>query len=206
MTKPNALLQWQQTALRPVELPTGIRALVKLPNVPALVAAHAFPQELRQLASKFATTGITIAELEEEDVGRFLAFRYELTARAVKYLAPRGSKAWDKFLTTGESPEVEGWEAVSLTGSELREMEIDMDDLDALVRIAGRQATTLAITFASRLERGTLDEQTREAMAEGADGPTIADMAPFRRERGSDVRRADRKDVRSTPVVAARDS
>lgn len=201
MTKANALLQWQATALRPVELPTGQRALVRLPNVPALVAAGAFPQELRNLAAKYATAGIEVSKLGEDEIGAFLGLTYDLIARSLKYLAPKGSEAWDQFLTTGESPEVEGWEPVSLTGAELREMDVDQDDLDQLGKIAGRMTTTLVVTYTSRLERGLLAATDRPPEV---DEPTVPEMAPFHRQPGGDVRGPDSEDVRGAPVGAAR--
>lgn len=198
----NALAAWGSSALRAVELPTGTLALLRLPNVAALVAANAFPQELRILASKYATSGIEVDKLKPEELGRFLAFTYDLIARALRYMAPEGSKAWLAFVDTGESPEAEGWQPVSLTGAQIAEMDIDQDDLDALGKIVGRQVTVNTVTLSSRIDRGMV-ARPEPVDAVGGD-ETIDAFAPFRGQPGSSERGTDSEDVRPATIRSAR--
>jgi hypothetical protein len=200
MTGPkNALAAWGSSALRPVELPSGTRMLVKLPDVLDLLRHDRLPAELRELAFRYAQAGIEITSLSPEDLVQFVDFTYELTARLVKYIAPPDSQAWDAFRLTGESPTAEGWEPVSISAGELREMDIDQADLDALGRIAGRQATTNEITALSRFDRGLISaDDMKERIAADPDG-RVGDFAPFRGEPDGAAGGADREDVREAP-------
>jgi hypothetical protein len=179
-----------------------MRALVKLPNPAALAAADSLPQELRKLASRYATGGIELTKLEAEEVAPFLRFMYELMAGMVKYLAPEGSRAWEDYRTGGDDPADEGWEAVSLTGPALRELDVDQADLDALGAIAGRLKTLNEITFASRRDRGLIADG--ETVPE-KEGETVPGFAAFRGQPGSPERGPDSEDVRPAAVGAARD-
>src|SRR4029079_19194625 len=110
----NALAAWGVSALRPVQLPSGMKALVKLPDAGELIRNESLPQELRTMAARYSTGGIEISKLEPGEVAHFLRLTYELIARSVKYLALPTSPAWDAFLRDGGSPTDEGWEPVTL--------------------------------------------------------------------------------------------
>lgn len=181
MTGPkNALAAWGSSALRPVELPSGMKALVKLPDVLELLQHDRLPAELRELAFRYAQGGIDIAALGPEELLQFVNFTYELSARLVRYLATADSPAWDEFRATGASPTAEGWQAVSLTAAELREMDIDPADLEALGQIAGRQKTPNEVTALSRFDRGLLsDAELQERVGADPDG-RVSDFASFR--------------------------
>jgi len=209
----NALAQWGSVALRPVELPTGTRALVRLPNAPALVAADAFPQDLRQIAALHVSKGITYSELEPADFAKAARFTYEMIARSLRYLAPRESTAWDQFVEGGEEPEEYGWQKVDLTAADLAEMDIDQDDLDALGLIAMRKLTTFDVTFNSRLARGVISEQEqRQARRQleldkelaGGGGESLQDFAAFRGQSGGPERGDDGGPLADATVGASR--
>jgi hypothetical protein len=201
----NALAAWGQSALRPVQLPTGMKALVRLPEVAKLLQTDHFPEDLRALAHRYASGGINVAELQPDELVKFIQFTYEITAPMVRYLAPADSPAWDDFRSSGASPTVEGWQPVSLTGGELRELEVDQSDLDALAKIAARQATPNEITAMSRFDAGlaTLADVKGE-IASDPDG-RVSDFAPFHRGPGRADSGADGEDVLDEAVGASVD-
>lgn len=200
--KNGILARWGSSSLNAVELPSGMRALVKLPNPAQLAMAGSLPEELRELASKYASGGITISEVKPDELPVFLRFMYELMAGAVKYLAEPGSGAWEAFKASGGDPVDEGWQVVSLTGSELRELDISQPDLDALGLLVGRMSTFNEITFASRRDRGLLEPDTP---VPPKDGETVPDFATFRRQPASSERGDHGEDVRAAAVGAAGD-
>jgi hypothetical protein len=186
---------WGRSALRPVILPSGIKAIVRLPDVNELLKSDAFPEALRSMAGKYAVGGIEINALTPEEIGTFLRLQYELVARTVKYLAPPDSDAWDGF-RKGADPEVEGWEAVSLTAAFFAEGDVDEADISALVAIVGRNKTPNEVTIESRADLAlALDPN---------EGGRVSDYAGFRDEPERDQPRDDREDVRPTPVGASR--
>jgi hypothetical protein len=186
---------WGRSALRPVVLPSGIKAIVRLPDVGELLKSDAFPDSLRAMAGKYAVGGIEINSLTPEEIGTFLQLQYELVARTVKYLAPPDSKAWDEF-RKGPDPKDEGWEAVSLTSAFFAEGDVDEADISALVAIVGRNRTPNEVTIESRADLAlALDPN---------EGGRVSDYAGFRGEPERDQPRDDREDVRPTPVRATR--
>lgn len=202
----NALARWGRSALRPVVLPSGMKALVRLPDPGDLIRNEAFPQELRKMAGKFAVGGIEIAALKPDEVRTFLAMTYELVARSVKYLAPPESEAWDRFLTEGTEPAEEGWEVVSLPAEFFsnEEAEVDPADVEALAQIVGRQATPNEITVRSKFDLGLIGAAAMMAQKAAEEpGGRVSDFAGFRGEPGRDLDRADGEDVRDPAVRAS---
>jgi hypothetical protein len=197
----NALAAWSQSALRPVELPTGMKALVVLPDVNALLKHEKLPDELRAIAMQFATTGVDVGKLDGPAIVEFVRFSYELVADGLKWLAPPDSEAWDKFRETGDSPAVEGWEPVRLTGHELQEMTVDQGDIAALVAIVGRQKTPNEVTIESRIDRGLM---TRPKLED--DGERVGDYATFRGGTPSADAGVHGEDLREPPVGTGRRS
>ena len=203
--KNGILSAWGSTALRPVELPSGLKVLLKLPDVNDLVLRDALPADLRDLAMRYAQGGIEITKLDSNDLKRFIQFTYELISRSIRYMAAPDSPAWDDFRRTGSDPSVEGWQPVTLTAGELSEMDVDPDDVAALGQIAGRQKTPNEITAMSRFDRGLLSaDQVAAAAGSEAPGQKVGDYATFRDEPGSADSGPDGEDVRDAPVGPTR--
>lgn len=200
--KRGILDQWAQSALIPVELPSGLKALVVLPDVSTLVRTGKMPQELTDVAMKFAMSGIDVSKLQGSEIVEFIRLTYVLIADSLEYMAPAESAAWDKFRESGDSPTKEGWEAVSLTGAELAEMRVNQADLEALGAIAGRTKTPNEVTAQSRYDRGLLTREGALEAIEGSAGARVGDFAGFRREPGSADDRTDGEDVRAAAVIA----
>lgn len=201
MTKITALEAWGQTALRPVSLPSGLKALITLPDVSMLIRAGKMPQELTNVAMKFATTGVQVSKLKPDEILEFLRMTYVLIAESIRYLATEDSPAWDEFRKTGAEPSAEGWEPVTLTGPQIAEMNIDQSDLEALGAIVARAKTTNEVTIASRLDRGLI--AGKEPVDETVDDERrVSDYGPFRGEPGSSDTRTDGEDVRDAPERA----
>jgi hypothetical protein len=206
MTGPiNALAAWSSSALRPVELPSGMKALVRLPNVMELVRTEKLPQELRELAFRYASDGIEVAKLDGDDLVKFVQFTYELIARSLRYLAPVDSPAWDRYRTEGIDPADEGWQAVQLDPGQISGMDVDQADLEALGQIAGRMKTPNEVTAMSRFDRGIIREVELAAAIDSGDGSRVGDFGPFRGEPGSDHGGDDGADLRAATVGSARD-
>jgi hypothetical protein len=204
--KNGILATWGSLALRPVELPSGMKALLKLPDVNDLVMRDALPADLRELAMAYAQKGIDVTKLEPADLRKFVSFTYELVARMVKYLAPGDSEAWDAFREPGRAPEDEGWQPVVLTAGELSEMNVDPADLTALGSIAGRQESPNEITAQSRFDRGLLTPVELEAAVAGLPpGQKTGDFAGFRDGAGGDASGPDSEDVQRPAVRPAGD-
>jgi len=191
-----ALAAWSRRALRPVELPTGTRALVRLPDVATMLTADVFPADLRRLAQKYATEGIDVAKLDEADLKRFVHLTYELIARSVRYIATPESGAWDRFLAAGSDPSAEGWEAVTLSAQFFAEGDFDQADLEALGQIVGRQKTTNEVTALSRFDRGLATQTQMEEAIAADDDVRLGDFASLRRRDGGADPRDDGEDVR----------
>lgn len=191
----NALAAWGVSALRPVLLPSGMRALVKLPDVAELMTSDQFPQELRAIAAKHAADGkVAIEQIDPKDYATFIRFRYELAARCVKYLAAPGTEAWDRFKREGGSPTDEGWEPVTITPEFLAsESDVDQRDVEALVFIAGRTATPNEVTRACAEDLGVEDPS---GTTPTEDGGRVSDYAAFRGEQSGGPDGDDRPDVR----------
>jgi hypothetical protein len=199
----NALAAWGRSALRPVVLPSGTRALVKLPGVSDLVKNEALPQELRALAARFGSGGIEVTKLSEEEIPHFVRLTYELIARAVKYLALPESEAWDLFLRQGGDPASEGWEAVTLDASFFAgEDDVDQADVEALGALVGRQKTPNEVTLASCLDRGEPLPGGRQIDPD--EGGRVTDFAGFRDGAGGDRGRADGEGVGASPIRVPR--
>lgn len=203
--KNGILATWGQSALTPVELPSGLKALVVLPDVNTLVRTGKMPEELSAVAMKFATTGIDIRTLEGPQIVEFIRLTYVLIADAIEYMAPADSKAWDAFRASGESPTAEGWEVVSITGSELAEMRVNQADLEALGSIVGRTKTPNEVTAVSRYDRGLLTTEGALAAIREGGGGKVGDFAEFRGEPGSADARHDGEDVQLSTISGARD-
>jgi len=203
----NALAVWGVSALRAVELPSGMRALIVLPNTVDLIAKKKLPEDLREIAMKYATAGIEVSSLDEKGQGDFLRLTYELVAAMVKYLAVPGSTAWEQFKEIGGKPIDEGWEPVTLTPELLRdESSVDQADVEKLVLIAGRQLTPNQVTLQSRVDHGviTLADVEQGAIDTAQEGETVRDLAEFRRLAGFAAGGADGEDVRGAAVGAPR--
>lgn len=196
----NALAAWGRSALRPVVLPTGIKALVKLPDAGELIRNDSMPQELRAMAARYSASGIEVSKLEGSEIATFLDLTYELIARAVKYLALADSPAWDEFLRSGGSPTEEGWEPVTLDASFFKgEGDVDQADVEALAQIIGRSSTPNEITLRSQRDLGI-----GVASLDPNEGGRVSDFAGFRQEPGSVERGDDGEDVRGPAVRATR--
>lgn len=202
----NALAAWGVAALHAVELPSGMKALIRLPDVAKLIETESMPTDLRDVAAQFATSGIALDDLDYEGRIRVIRLTYELAAHMVRYLALGTSEAWERFKEVGGSPSDEGWEPVTLTGGQLREMDIDQADLTALSKIATRQATPNTVTIGSRLDRGMLEAANaiKPEAAEGRAQPTIAEFQGSRVEPGRDAGSDDGADVRTDAVGLSR--
>lgn len=202
----NALAAWGVAALHAVELPSGMKALIRLPDVAKLIETESMPSDLRDAAAQFATSGISLDDLDYDGRIRVIRLTYELAASMVRYLAMPGSDAWERFKEVGGLPVEEGWEPVTLTGGELREMDIDQADLTALSRIAMRQVTPNTITITSRLDRGMLEAADAKEAADGRDeAATTAEFQAADRESGRVAVGANGGDVRPTSVGVSRD-
>jgi hypothetical protein len=205
MTQKTALAAWSQSSLRPVVLPSGTKALIVLPDVNLLVRTGKIPEELTAIAMKFATTGISAAEITSpQEIMEFVRLTYALVADSLRYLALADSEAWETFRETGESPTVEGWETIAVDGPELAQMQIDQADIEALAAIAGRMKTPNEVTAVSRYDRGLLTTEGALAAIKPDVGQRVGDYAPFRGEPAGADTGADGRDVRATAVVAAR--
>jgi hypothetical protein len=194
----NALAAWGRSALRPVVLPSGMKALVKLPDPGELIRNDALPQDLRAMAAKYASTGVEISDLKGPEIMTFLNLTYELIARAVKYLATSDSAAWDAFLRDGGDPSAEGWEPVTLAAAFFAgEADVDQADVEALAQIVGRSVTPNEVTNRSRQDLGLNADPL-----DPEDGGRVSDFAGFRGKPGGAERGADGEDVRSPAIVA----
>jgi hypothetical protein len=204
VSEKTALAAWSQSALRPVELPSGMKALVVIPDVNLLVRKGKLPDALTGVAMQFATTGVDVSKLNAEETLTFIRLTYELIGDSLRYIATSESDAWEAFRKTGGSPVEEGWEPIKVTGAELAEMGVDQPDLEALGQIVGRVNTPNEVTIRSRSDRALM------ASVEGAPaltpdaGQRVGDFAGFRGEPASADDRPDGGDVRATPVGAAR--
>lgn len=203
MTTRGILATWGQSALVPVVLPSGLKALIVLPDVNTLVRAGKMPQELSDIAMKFATTGIDTQSLKGDQIVEFIRLTYVLIADSLEYMAPVDSDAWDAFRSTGDSPTKEGWEVVSISGAELAEMRVNQADLEALGAIVGRAKTPNEVTAISRFDRGLLTTEGALA-ALGGDGDKVGDFADFRGEPGGPDAGDDGGKVRKSTVRPAR--
>ena len=191
--------RWGSTALRPVELPSGMKALIRLPDVNDLILRDAVPADLREVAMQYATTGIEVDKLDQDQLRQFVHFTYELVARSIRYMAAPDSPAWDAFRVAGD-PSDEGWEAVALTARELQESDVDPADIEALGQIVGRQKTPNEVTALTRFDRGLMKGSAlAEAIADES-GSRVGDFAPFRPESGGADDGADGEDVRDAAV------
>lgn len=203
--KNGILAAWGSTALRPVELPSGLKVLLKLPDVNDLVLHDALPSDLRDLAMRYAQGGIEVEKLDAADLKRFIQFTYELIARSIRYMAAPDSAAWDAFRRSGSEPSAEGWEPVSLSASELLQMDVDPDDIAALGQIAGRQKTPNEVTALTRYDRGLVTQEAAAAMLAGdPPGEKVGDYATFRDGSLGADSGPDSEDVRDPAVGAAR--
>lgn len=201
----NALAAWSQSALRPVELPSGMKALIVIPDVSVLARSGKLPSELTATAMKFATSGINVAEMRDpEEIAHFIRLTYALVADSLRYLATEDSEAWDRFKETGDSPADEGWQAIKVTGPELAEMQVDQADVAALAGIVGRVKTPNEVTIGSRLDRGLLTPEGAQAAIAPDAGLRVQDFAPFRGEPEKPDDRPDGGDVRAASVGASR--
>ncbi len=200
----NALAIWGTSALRPVLLPSGMKALIRLPDPGELIRGDHFPDDLRKMAAKYAVGGIEISNLDVKEVRTFLDLLYVLISKSVRYLATPESEAWDLFRKSGGDPSAEGWEPVSLTPEFFKgEGEVDNADIEALSAIVGRQMTPNEVTIASKLDQESA--RTPEDL-DPDEGGRVSDHAGFRGEPGGDLDRADGEDVRAATVVSPRRS
>lgn len=192
LTGPEVLALWQKAGQHTVMLPTGLWAKVRIPNAELLIRTGRVPDQLRAIAIRFATQGISAAGVAPTEAQDFLNFVYVLVADSLLALAPAGSDPDDEAAFT----------RVRVTFSELREMEIPQEDLAAIVRIANRSETPESVTVTSMIGRGMHDsaKAMRMTKAEAAKPATIADYAGFRGKRSSDPRGADGAEVRAAAV------
>lgn len=195
MTKqPNADLidRWRDAGLRQVTLPSLTRMKIRIPAADMLVRSGAMPQDLRDVAIKFATSGISLEELDPEQIDQFLQLKNVLIASAVRELYTGDADFTDRI--PNDDP---AWMPISIRAEDLDGSEIDGDDLGALAAIVMRQRTPNQVTAAVWQDEGKLDRRTAEDFdaAERARGETVT---PFPRvpsdERGADAG-ADGEDV-----------
>lgn len=198
--KNDILGRWNSTALRPVELPSGMKALIVLPDLNELILRDALPANLRDLAMRYATEGITFSKLDAADMKLFIQFTRELVTRMVRYMAEPESSAWDQFRTEGGMPSDYGWQPVTLTPELLAESDVDPGDIAALSQIAGRVSTPNEITAMSRHDRGLLDDIQAAEAGQDTPGQKLDDYERFRGQPGGPDDGADSEDVRDDTV------
>lgn len=186
--KSDALQQWRAAALREVELPTGTRVQVRVPDAQALVRGNVIPGELREIALKFATSGIELEKLTEEQILGFIAFTHQLVARGLRGL-------W-----TGD-----GWQPLDLTAEALDALELPEEDLEALTHIVLRRTTVNQVTAASRADRGLISDDVAQQVAADEAGDTVPGWASFRGQSGGAGDGAGSGDVAPAAVPAAAD-
>lgn len=192
LTGPEVLALWQKAGQHTVMLPSGLWAKVRIPNAELLIRTGRVPEQLRAIAIRFATSGISVANVAPAEAQDFLNFVYVLVGESLLALAPKGSDPDDEAAFT----------RVRLSGSELREMEIPQEDLAAIVRIANRSESPAGVTTTSMIENGMGDaaRAMRMTKAEAAKPATIAEYAGFRGKRSGDPRGADGAEVRAAAV------
>ncbi len=150
----NAIAAWKVANRRLVWMSSGAWARVLLPSVLDLASRGLLDPEIRAMAVKFATTGIDLEKLADEDLARFDVMRRSLIAKTV--LA----------ITAGpvdEDPDKPGYPLghpdcmidVELAADDLHDLGQDAGQLRAIV---DRATTAEAITLRTR--------QTRRALAD----------------------------------------
>lgn len=195
---------WLNAGLRYVELPTGTRALIRLPQADMIVRKGAMPSELRAMALKFATTGVALDALTPDDVDRFMAMKNVLIAYALRYLYV--GDAPDGIEPPHDDPSGDpAWTPVTLSAADIEEAEVDGDDLGALGAIVLRQQTPNQITAFSRRDRGLMKPAEAARVADGEGGETVAAYAEFRGDRRGARAGDDGGNVGDEAERAARD-
>jgi hypothetical protein len=189
-----ALDQWMNRGLRQVTLPTGTRLQIRIPSADFLLRSGTMPQELRAMAVKFASTGISLEELDDAAIEQFLHMKNVLVAWSV-----RAIYTGDAELTDPVPNDDPGWQPITLTVGQIENAELDADDLGALASIAMRQQTPNQITAAVWRDLGlvsgeTLDDAIARSERE-EDGPTVGEFRGVREHDGSADAGADGEDV-----------
>lgn len=200
----DAIDRWMNAGLRQVTLPTGTRMKLRIPAAEQLIRHNVMPQDLRELAVKFASTGLVIEELTPDDLEQFLKMKQVLVAWSIREIY-----AGDAPITEKVADDDPAWQPIEISADEIDAAEIDADDLGALTSIVLRQRTPNEVTAVvwadiGKLERGSLDEQLRSLEAED-EGETVGRFRDVRAdERGADAR-ADGGDVGLPPESDGRD-
>lgn len=192
--KPDAIEKWITSGLRYVELPSGIAMRIRLPSAERMLRSNTMPADLREMAVKFASTGIALEALDAEALDNFLRMKQIMVADSIREIYGGDAE-------TQEEREADrgGWEPVTITAADLEEFEIDPDDLSALSTICMRQATVNMITLASRRDRGLLDAKEAEAGIERERGETVPSWGEFRTDDGGAQSGSERAGVERAP-------
>lgn len=137
---------WLASAERTILLPSGTWMKIVVPSVRKLRRRNVFPNELLPMVKKFENEGVTLSELEDDELDTFVRMMRFLMADMVRaILVPDET-------STDEAPAGE-WQGVKLTGADLEEADIDEEDASSLQAIAIRRLTPNQVTIASRRDR-----------------------------------------------------
>jgi len=185
MPQSTALNAWAERGLRLVVLPTGTQVKVRLPPMDSLIRRGIIPPELRAMALKFATAGVDLEKLTDDELEQFLQFKNRLVAECVKYVANEPA---------GTPPDQVTWEAVTLRAEDLEEFQLDDSDLTAINAVAMRQATPEAVS-ADALATLGLTQEAQAARDAVTPGQAVPDYAAFRGEPGGPGDRVPGEDV-----------
>jgi hypothetical protein len=195
LTGSEALAAWSKAAEQSVMLPSGLWARVRVPSAELLIRSGRVPDNLRKIALAFATTGVKIEDLDPEEGAHFLQFLYVLAAESLRGLAPKGSDPND----------ADAFALVRVTGAELRESEVPVEDVYALVSIANRTKSPGDVTTASMIANGLADAAVAAAQNLKGGKPTLPDYADFRRVADGASDRDDSATVRPAAIDPHRD-
>jgi hypothetical protein len=169
---PSAIDKWISGGLRYVELPSGTSMRVRIPSTERMLRAGTMPEGLREMALKFATTGIALDELDAAAAENFLRMKDHLVADSIREIYE------------GDDPDpehaTEGWTPVKISATDLEEFEIDPDDLSALSAITLRQTTVNSVTAATRRDRGRITNAEAETIVADERGDTLPAWENFR--------------------------
>jgi hypothetical protein len=137
---------WLASAERKILLPTGTWMKIVVPSVRKLRRRNVFPNELLPMVKKFENEGVTLSELEDDELDSFVRMMRFLMADMIRAILVPDETNTDE-LPSGK------WETVKLTGADLEEADIDEEDATALQAIAIRRLTPNQVTIASRRDR-----------------------------------------------------
>jgi hypothetical protein len=198
--KNDAIDKWITSGLRYVELPTGTAMRIRIPSAERMLRANVMPTDLREMAVKFATTGIALEAMDADGLDAFLQMKQIMVADCIREIY-----GGEKVDQEEREQDADGWQAVTITAADLDEFEIDPDDLSALSSIVMRQATVNMITAASRREHGRLDPALAAEIEQMEGGDTLPAWGDFREERRGADRGTDGGAMAEAPVEDAQD-